>query len=143
MNTPPPPRPGDYAIEHLLESLRQKVTPPPAAPAEEDDLPLLTDIVHSEYPSRLRPHAAPPPPVPPPQPAPPPEEKEEEEKSPAPPAQENLDARIAARAAEAERQALARIEEELPRLIAAALHNALPGITAEILKGIKEEKTED
>ncbi|MDR1350753.1 MAG: hypothetical protein LBJ59_08285 [Zoogloeaceae bacterium] len=125
MNTPTPPRPDDdHAVERLLETLRRKEP----ARAEEDDLPLLTDIVRAEHSLRARTSAARHRPsdaaV-----APSPEE------SPAPPA--DTDNR-AALAAEAALQALEARVQGLPDLIANALRNALPGITAEILKGIQE-----
>ncbi|MDR3158247.1 MAG: hypothetical protein LBU11_04385 [Zoogloeaceae bacterium] len=136
MNTTPPPpfRPShstdDNAIDRLLESLKRK-EPAPAAPMGEGDLPLLTDIVRAEYPPRIRAFVAQPavsstmPPV-----TPLPEEKL------APPV-DKRDAMAAAAAL----QALETRVQELPHIIANALKNALPSITAEVLREIR--RTED
>ncbi|MDR0735975.1 MAG: hypothetical protein LBF51_03940 [Zoogloeaceae bacterium] len=128
MNTTPPHSHslpvGDNAIDRLLESLRRKESAV-AAPTEEDDLPLLTDIVRAEHASRAPAPAAPP-----------------SEEKPAPSAGDH-EATAAARTAEAALQALEARVQELPRLIANAVHNALPGITAEVLREIRGQSTED
>ncbi|MDR0673021.1 MAG: hypothetical protein LBF93_05030 [Zoogloeaceae bacterium] len=154
MNTtplPPPFRPvSDNAIDRLLESLKRK-EPAPAASLEEDDLPLLTDIVHPGHAARLRPPVAPPPleETPAPFDSPPfagygaPATSPPLEETPAPSPDDGIEAAATGHAAEVALQALEARVQELPRLIADALHNALPGITAEVMRAFWGEGRED
>jgi hypothetical protein len=168
MNTIPPVQPDDeHAIERLLEALRRKepaaaptitITPaiaPAAAPAvvspvvppvvpiprvEEDDLPLLTEVVRAEHALRARSAAVRQRPV---------DALNVPLPEITPPLARNDAAVAAAQSAEAAEAALrARLQAELPPLIASALHNALPALVAEILQGVQDvvargQKTED